>query len=50
MTNTDFVSNADMSSRKITESENACPYCGFANPDEATFCVKCGTPLIFKTN
>ncbi len=25
-----------------------CPYCGFANPDEATFCVKCGTPLIFK--
>ena len=33
---------------KIAENENACPYCGFANPDEATFCVKCGTPLIFK--
>ena len=22
--------------------------CGFDNPDEADFCVKCGTPLIFK--
>ena len=34
---------------KVAENENACPLCGFPNPDEADYCVKCGTPLIFKS-
>jgi len=26
-----------------------CPLCGYPNPDEADYCVKCGTPLLFKS-
>ena len=33
---------------KIEVNANTCPLCQYQNPDEAEFCVKCGTPLIFK--
>ena len=33
---------------KIESKENSCPLCGFQNPQEADYCVKCGTPLVLK--
>jgi ribosomal protein L40E len=33
---------------KIEAEGNICPLCQYPNPDEADYCVKCGTPLIFK--
>ena len=29
-------------------SANNCPLCNYPNPEEADYCVKCGSPLIFK--
>ena len=34
---------------KVKSGEHFCPLCGYQNPDEADFCVKCGTPLLFKS-
>ena len=33
---------------KIETGTNTCPICGFQNPQEADYCVKCGTPLVIK--
>lgn len=33
---------------KIETDEKTCQLCGFHNPEEADYCVKCGTPLVFK--
>ena len=33
---------------KIEVDSDTCPSYGFHNPPEAEYCVKCGTPLIFK--
>lgn len=35
---------------KMDASSNACPLCNYQNPKEADYCVKCGTPLIFKNS
>ena len=33
---------------KIEANPDTCSLCGFHNPPEAEYCVKCGTPLLFK--
>ena len=33
---------------KIETDSDVCQLCGFHNPPEAEYCVKCGTPLGFK--
>lgn len=35
---------------KRDSNDSFCPLCGSENPPEATYCVQCGTPLIFKEN
>lgn len=33
---------------KIEADAHTCQLCGFKNPEEADYCVKCGSPLILK--
>ena len=46
-----IINNVDVEENYICNVEvdaNTCPLCNYSNPEEADYCVKCGSPLIFK--